>query len=198
MNLSKSNLELCGLTMIMTVELYKNREQSISSSANKMSKKMTDFYNIIDNKLLDKSTFELAKISTEYAIVTSIITNLFHTFEQYIKLEYKLNSGGKDSFMKKLEYKCMKYDYDTKENTYYDSVEKFRKLNNSIKHGKIKSDFKNEFPNFINTDDDLGTLLDNSLNITENDIEECFASLFGFISEMYTYFEDMGYIEEEV
>lgn len=32
MNLSKDNLILCATTMLMAIELYKNREQSISYS----------------------------------------------------------------------------------------------------------------------------------------------------------------------
>lgn len=105
---------------------------------------MTDFYNNVDKELLNKHTTDLAKISIEYILATSTITNMFHTFEQYIKIEYDTDSVNGRSFMEKLGKKCKQYDYDIKKNNYYDSVEKFRKLNNSIKHGKITASLKKD------------------------------------------------------
>ena len=42
---------------------------------------------------------------------------------------------------------------------------------------------------------DYGTILDNKLNITIDEIDECCNCLYNFIDEMNIYFENMGYID---
>ena len=90
-----------------------------------------------------------------------------------------------------------KYDYDLMNNSYFESVNKYRLLNNAIKHGGIE-ELKKEHCYLINQtydDNDYGTILDNKLNITIDEIDECCNCLYNFVEEMNIYFENMGYID---
>lgn len=194
-NLSKEKLQLFYLTMILSNEILKNEENIINNSAKRFRKRVNEFVGINESHILSDKIYEIARISVENTIATSIITNMFHTFEQYIKLEYNITAKGKESVIEKLEGVCHKFNYNVKESEYYETVEKYRKLNNSIKHGKINKDLKKQYPELINDEDDWGTLLNNTFNITEDITSECCSGLCKFVGEMYNYFEDMGYLE---
>lgn len=57
--------------------------------------------------------------------------------------------------MKILEEKCSNFNYDIRKNSYYEIVEKYRNLNNSIKHGKIYNSIKKKYPKLINDEDGI-------------------------------------------
>ena len=127
----------------------------------------------------------------------SIITNMYNTFEQFLKYILNIHSSSKKNLKDLCNNVLEKFDYKCEENTYYEITEKYRMLNNSIKHGKINENIEKNYPELINKNCNVkdGTILDNLLNITEDDIVECFTGLISFIDEMCAYFEDMGYLD---
>ena len=77
-------------------------------------------------------------------------------------------------------------------------IDKYRMLNNAIKHGSISDNIKKLYPELIdkNYNSKDVTILDGILNITEDEIIECFTGFVSFIDEMYEYFEIMGYLSK--
>ena len=157
---------------------------------------MKSFHDFCDNETLNDVMRDYVQSSIDYEMRTSVIMSFYHTFEQYIKIEYKVGYQKGLTFMNELKNKCLDYDYDTEQNTYYDVVEKYRKLNNTIKHGRIIKSYEKDLSEFIVSNDDMGTLMNDPLDITDENIEECYVSLCEFVQEMYCYFEDMEYIND--
>ena len=84
------------------------------------------------------------------------------------------------------------YNYVYEDNTYYKQVDKFRMINNAIKHGGIKK-LKKEYPELINNikeNNKFGTILDNKLKISERELDECRNCLCEFIQEYIALVED--------
>lgn len=190
-NLSKDSLTLFCMDLLLINKAYKNQVNTIDDTAKDFSKKFEDYCKYNDDELSNKM-LEIAKISVEYSVGVSSIITMYHTLEQYIKIEYNIISKNKESIIEKLSDVCVKYNYIVNDNSYYDIVEKYRNMTNSLKHGKIKKSFKNQYPELINSDDSLGTLLNNTFNITESVVDECCFGLVSFVEEMYSYFENIG------
>lgn len=187
----KENLENLGLTLILIKDCYDYLEKNIQKISMNSINKFFEFYPK-DNINLEKDFCNYATSSIENIIGTSLIVNMYHTFEQFIKITFKISDSN---FWEKFKEICKKYDYNVEENSYYETCIQYKNITNSVKHGKICKDL-NKYPSgLVITDDELGTLLNNPFNITNKEIDECFCTLFGFANEMYFYFETLGYLE---
>lgn len=191
---SKNDLFNYYLTMLLIKDFYKNLSIQDETSLPILDE-FKNYANKQDtNDKLNVAIWDFAKLSVEYLQVQSAITIMYHLFEQFIKVFFCIDTN-KDYFVEANEI-TQEYNYNLKDNTYFKTVDKYRLLNNCIKHGGIKN-LEKQYPELINTNCDAnkyGTILDNSLNIVKDNIDECCKSLCQFVSEMYTYFEDMGYI----
>lgn len=191
---SNKNLYNYYLTMLLINNSSKN--YTLSESCEEFLERFKHFYNVDESSEVYVRMFEYSKLSIEYYQRQSAIAMMFHLFEQFIKVFFNI-STDKDYFSEANKI-VKKYDYKFEDNTYYEVFNKYRLLNNAIKHGGIKK-LEKLYPELINIDCDAnkyGTILDNSLNIDDSIIDECCVSLCEFISEMYAYFYDNEYIEE--
>ena len=110
---------------------------------------------------------------------------MYHLFEQFIKIYFNVNL---EKDYKETNIIASTYNYDIKQNENFELVNKYRLINNAIKHGSIK-ELSKYYPDLIND------IHSDKLNITESELDECFICLFEFVVEMNAYFEDMGYKE---
>ena len=124
-----------------------------------------------------------------YSLYESSITQMYHLFEQFIKMVF--SSSIED---RTINYKVIKddYGYDYKKNSYYDLVDKYRLINNAIKHGGIK-ELSSKYPELTrNCTNDCGTIMDDVINLSSDNIDECYDCLYHFALELDSYFKDMG------
>lgn len=195
--ISKDDITRFKLTELMLYESYRNIGLNANKSAENIANRFKEFINK-NNKNVYEAMYNYAKLDVKYLLSLSTITNMYNTFEQFLKKMLNINSNSRENLKELcngvLEEYGYKYKYE--ENTYYEIINKYRILNNSIKHGQIYKSIKKLYPELINKDCNIkdGTILDNILNITEDDIIECCTGLISFIDEMYTYFEDMEYL----
>lgn len=184
MKSENKNFYLFGLSLLMISKLYDNRNMAIKKSSAQFEQEFSDYFNLKDKSDRD-IICEFAEITAKSALGCSLILAMYHTFEQYISLEYGITKKTKLSLTKTLGYKLLdKYQYNIETNSYYEKVEKYRDLSNAIKHNKVTQTFKKKYPDLIDHNSNLGPLLDNSLNIGEEQIHNCYASLFGFAKEL--------------
>ena len=180
---------LFGLSLLMISKLYDNRNMAIKKSSAQFEQEFSDYLNLKDKSDRD-IICEFAEITAESALGCSLILAMYHTFEQYISLEYDVTKEN-SSLTKTLGDKLLdKYQYNIETNSYYEKVEKYRNLSNAIKHNKVTKKFKKKYPDLIDHNSNLGTLLDNSLNIGEEQIHDCYASLFGFAKELIDFLKN--------
>ena len=192
----KDDITLFKLTELMLYESYKNIELNANKSAEDIANRFKKFINKDDKKVYE-TMYNYAKLDVEYMSSLSTITNMYNTFEQFLKKILNIHSSSKKSLKDLCNNVLEKFDYKYEENTYYEITEKYRMINNSIKHGKINENIEKNYPELINKDCNVkdGTILDNLLNITEDSIVECLTGLTSFVDEMRAYFENMGYLD---
>lgn len=184
------NFYLFGLSFLMISKLYDNRNRAIKKSSAQFEQEFSDYFNLKDKSDRD-IICEFAEITVESALGCSLILAMYHTFEQYISLEYGITKKTQSSLTKTLGDKLLdKYQYNIETNSYYEKVEKYRNLSSAIKHNKVTKTFKKNYPDLIDHNSNLGTLLDDSLNIGEEQIHDCYASLFGFAKELIDFLKN--------
>lgn len=195
-NFDEEDLYNYYLTMLLINNLSKNQE-SITDKLNKpFLNRFKQYIKTKDNTELYDKMYDYAKLSVDYLRLQSAITMMYHLFEQFIKVFFNIDANK--NYFDEASKIIKKYNYSFKDNSYFEIVNKYRLLNNAIKHGGIE-DLENECPEFINNNcepNKYGTMLDNSLNISNDNIDECCKGLCDFIDEMYSFFKDMGYIDE--
>ena len=194
---SKDKLELFLLTELLICKSY-NDKNVLEETSDNISKDFCEFYKFDINDNNYKKMYDFAKNSIEYMNKLSAITSMYSTFEQFIKISLNLSNNDM-SLEKKINAKCKEYQcqYCVEENSYYELFNKYRMVNNAIKHGNITMELKRNYPNLFNkacNSKTYGTILDSSLNITDDEVIECYTGLCEFAKEMYSYFEDLGYI----
>lgn len=196
--ISKDKLDGYRLSLLLIHDTYTNNDEIISKKVDEFMEKYNQYNKQKDiNKSVNFNISNYAKMSISYSLLETGITQMYHLFEQFVKIYFNIDLEKDYKETKKL---ANTYNYDLKQNEYFELVDKFRLINNSIKHGGIE-DLRKKYPNLINdtyNDNDYGTILDDKLNITESELDECCRCLYKFVDEMNTYFEDMGYIESEV
>ena len=187
-DMSKEKLVLFLSTEILICKSY-NNINSIEAVSNCMSKDFCEFYRFKENQQEYKKMYDFAKHSIEYMNRLTAITSMYSTFEQYLKVFLELPSKN-TSLEEKVKVVCNRYNYNIEKNSYYEKINKYRIINNAIKHGNISNDFKIKYPNLINQKCNIkkyGTILDSSLNITEDEVTECCICLCNFTKELYEY-----------
>lgn len=195
--ISKDKLDSYRLNLLLIHDTYTCNNDLINNKASEFLKKYQE-YNKIDDKKINSALISYAKMTISYSLLETGITQMYHLFEQFIGIYFNIDLEKNHFTIAGKQSK--KYEYNLKENEYFELVNKYRLLNNAIKHGGIEN-LRKKYPNLINdthNGNDYGTILDDKLNITENELDECCSCLYKYIDEMNAYFEDMGYIEEEV
>ena len=185
--ISKDKLEGYRLNLLLIHNTYTNNDEIIIKKVDKFMEKYNQYNktNTNDNKALNNYT----EMAISYSLFQSGILQMYHLFEQFLKMYFNVELKG--------DYKetvriANKYDYNIKKNEYYELINKYRLLNNAIKHGGIER-LEDKYPSLVNKEDisnEYGTILDDKLNITENELDECCLCLYNFVEEMNTYFED--------
>ena len=174
------NLGLFLTTILLINKTYNYKEKLCDDVAKEFENNFKDFYKINDSK---EVAYNLAKTTVDYYMDTSAIMSTYHAFEQYIKIEYGVKTKGRESLLGNLKTLCKNsYNYDINKNKYLKDVKKYNLIVNSLKHGKIK-DLKEKHPEIIN-DDDPSTLLNNSINITKDLIDNFTVNLINFVEEI--------------
>jgi len=192
LDFTKEKLELFLITELLICKSY-NNSNVIKETAEYISKSFCQFYKFSSDNQEYKAMYDFAKESTEYMNRLSAITGMYSTLEQFLKVSLNPSNDYKKSLEEKIESVCEKYKYSMKDNTYYDIYNKYRMINNSIKHGNPKRQLFQEYPELENKECNIkryGTILDSSLNITDEDVSECCSVLCKFALEMYYYFEN--------
>lgn len=192
---SKDKLDSYYVNLKLIHDTYVNNEQSINKKADSFTKKYNN-YSKNNSVRLTKTINEYAIRTISYSLLEAGITQMYHLFEQFVKIYFNLDVEGMYDSVKKT---AKKYDYDLKKNEYFDLMSKYRLLNNAIKHGSLNN-LKKEYSELINgdtSDNEYGTILDDKLNITEENIDECYVCLCEYVKEMNCYFEDMNFSEED-
>lgn len=195
--ISKDKLDSYRLNLLLIHDTYTCNNDLINNKASEFLKKYQE-YNKMDDKKINSALINYAKMTISYSLLEIGITQMYHLFEQFIKIYFNIDL--ENDYFNKAVKQSKKYNYNLEENEYFELVDKYRLLNNAIKHGGIEN-LREKYSNLINdthNDNDYGTILDDKLNITENELDECCSCLYKYIDEMNAYFEDMGYIEEEV
>lgn len=197
-SISKDKLDGYRLNLLLIHDTYTNNDEVISKKMDKFMEKYNQYNKQKENyESINSNISNYAKIAISYSLLESGITNMYHLFEQFLKIYYNVDI---ESNYKKTITIANTYEYNLKDNEHYEVVEKYRLLNNAIKHGGIEN-LRKKYPSLINNtydDNDYGTILDDKLNITENELDECCSALYKFVEEMNTYFEDMGYLESDM
>ena len=194
---SKDKLDSYRLNLLLIHDTYTNNEEMINRKVNAFLKKYNDYNKLNNDKNIDSNLGEYLKISISYSLFETGITQMYHLFEQFLKIYFNINL---EKDFKNTSKIANRYDYDLTKNEYYELVDKYRLLNNAIKHGGIYK-LENAYFSLINqndNNDDYGTIMDDKLNITENELNECCVCLYKFVDEMNAFFQDMGFVEEEV
>ena len=190
---SKDKLDNYRVDLMLIHDTYVNNERFISKKANSFTKKYND-YSKNNNDKLTQCINDYATRTISYSLLESGITQMYHLFEQFVKMYFNLDVQEEYGFVKTT---AKKYDYDLEENEYFDLMNKYRLLNNAIKHGGLDN-LKKEYPELINgdtSDNEYGTILDDKLNITEENLDECCVCLYKYVEKMNCYFEDMNFSE---
>ncbi len=130
---SKENLENYYLTMILINNSYKNQVFGINKNCEPFLDRFKEYFKCDINDKLYITMFNYVKLSVEYLQMQSAITIMYHLFEQFIKVFFCINMD-KDYFTEAKKI-VEKYEYNFEDNTYYEIVNKYRLLNNFIKHG---------------------------------------------------------------
>lgn len=195
--ISRDKLDDYRLNLLLIHDTYTNNKEFIDKKVDTFLNKINKHNGLkskvkISNSNLDNYT----RMSISYSLFETGITQMYHLFEQFLKMYFNVDL---EKDYKKVIKIANQYDYNLTENEYHKLMNKYRLLNNAIKHGGIIN-LEKEYPSLVNqtyNDNDYGTILDNKLNITEVELDECCSCLYSFVDEMNTYFEDMGYIEME-
>ncbi len=191
---SRDSINIFKLTELMLGELYRNRNIVTEKSATNFAEIHSKSIGCNYKSDIFQAVYNYAKLDTEYMFTLSIISIMYHTFEQLLSKILNPPPCKNKGLFQKCDLVLKEYGYNYKENSHYDIVEKYRLLTNSIKHGKIKQ-LKNKYPELINDDAVDGTILDNALNITNVEVDECLSGLIEYVEELYDYFDVMEYIE---
>lgn len=192
---SKDKMDGFRLTLLLFHDTYTNNSDFTDNKVNEFINKYNK-YSKCSKENNNSNLIEYVKLSITYSLFQTGIIQMYHLFEQFIKMYFKINLES-DCF-KDAEEIAKRYHYNWRSNSYFNAVNKYRLLNNAIKHGGVEK-LKKEYRYLINqtyNENDYGTILDNKLNITNNELDECCSCLYNFVEEMNTYFEDMGYIED--
>lgn len=196
--ISKDKLDGYRLSLLLIHNIYTNNDEIISKKVDKFMEKYNQYNKQKDiNKSVNFNISNYAKMSISYGLLETGITQMYHLFEQFVKIYFNVDL---EKDYKETNKIANTYNYDLKQNEYFELVDKYRLINNSIKHGGIEN-LREKYSNLINDtydDNDYGTILDDKLNITENELDECCSCLYKFVEEMNTYFEELGYVENEV
>lgn len=145
---TKDKLELFLLTQILICKSY-NDKNALEETSDNISKDFCDFYKFDTHNNEYKKMYNFAKNNIEYMNKLSAITSMYSTFEQFMKVSLKL-SNVNGTLEQKIENICKDYDYDVKENSYYEIFDKYRMINNSIKHGNICHELQRKYPSLKN------------------------------------------------
>lgn len=195
--ISRDKLDDYRLNLLLIHDTYTNNKEFIDKKVDTFLNKINKHNGLkskvkISNSNLDNYT----RMSISYSLFETGITQMYHLFEQFLKMYFNVDLEKDYKNVIKI---ANQYDYNLTENEYHKLMNKYRLLNNAIKHGGIIN-LEKEYPSLVNqtyNDNDYGTILDNKLYITEVELDECCSCLYSFVDEMNTYFEDMGYIEME-
>ncbi len=197
--ISKDKLVGYYLNLLLIHDTYTNNDEFISKKTDIFVEKYNQYNNQKENnKSVNSNISNYTKMAISYSLLGAGITNMYHLFEQFLKIYFNIEL--EEDYFSQAKKQCKKYGYDLEKNEYTKLVNKYRLLNNAIKHGGIE-DLKKEHLSLINNtydDNEYGTILDNKLNITENELDECCSVLYKFVEEMNDYFVDMGYMESEM
>ena len=191
---SKEKLDNYRINLILIHDTYVNNEKFLCKKANSFTKKYNN-YSKNNNDKLTQCINDYATRTMSYSLLEAGIMQMYHLFEQFIKMYFNLDVEEKYDFVKKA---ANKYEYNLKKNEYFYLMNKYRLLNNAIKHGGLDK-LEKEFPELINvdaSDNEYGTILDDKLNITEENLDECCVCLYEYVEEMNYYFENMNFSEE--
>ena len=187
---SKEKVSEFKLNMLLIYKTYTDNIKNIDDKVNKLIKEYRSFCGTSEiNDKNCKLIGEYAKISISYGMIQSGITQMYNLFEQFLKVYLNINLNYN---FEKIKNILKEYNYVYEDNTYYKQVDKFRMINNAIKHGGIKK-LKKEYPELINNikeNNKFGTILDNKLKISERELDECRNCLCEFIQEYIALVED--------
>jgi len=168
-------------------DAYINNEDFVNKKADEYLVKFNEFSNNSDDEYSNAiKNFYIKTVL--YSLYESSITQMYHLFEQYIKMNFNISIEDRT-----IDYKMIKadYGYDYKENCYYDLVNKYRIINNAIKHGGIK-ELSNKYPELTRNDiNDCGTIMDDIIILTSENVDECYTCLYNFVIELDSYFKDI-------
>lgn len=176
-------------TMLLIYEMYNHKNMVIEDSILNVNKKMDKFFKgrKFDNKKLKEIINNYSKFCINESYNTSIVLLFYSEFEKYIKELCNVEKTGRKHLREFLKSK-LNYDYD--ENTYSDEVEKFRMINNSIKHGTPTEELKKRCPEIILVNKIGKTTYKYSYNISDQEIIDCFNCLINFVNELNDFVQD--------
>lgn len=195
--ISRDKLDDYRLNLLLIHDTYTNNKEFIDKKVDIFLNKFNNYNGLKSKVKISNSNLDnYARMSISYSLFETGITQMYHLFEQFLKMYFNVDLEKDYKNVIKI---ANQYDYNLTENEYHKLMNKYRLLNNAIKHGGIIN-LEKEYPSLVNqtyNDNDYGTILDNKLYITEVELDECCSCLYSFVDEMNTYFEDMGYIEME-
>ena len=117
---SQNSINIFKLTELMLGELYKNRKIITEKSATDFAEIYSKFIGGNCKSNVYQVMYNYAKQDTEYMFTLSIISIMYHTFEQVlIKILNPPDCKGKSSLFVKCDSVLREYGYNYKKNTYY-------------------------------------------------------------------------------
>ena len=169
------------IIILLISESSKNIKSTINNTA-------LSFSNEYKNDLKVKNALcDYSKVSIEYIHMKLYVVSIYNIFEQYIKLIFNIKDIK--NFYNEKNY------YLYNDNFYYEIVNQCRLLNNSIKHGTISKELDKKYINSFSKEKN-NTILDTSLNIEIEHIEEFCVGVINFVEELINYYKDIGMCEE--
>ena len=185
---NKDNYYIFISSMLLINEMYNHKKKVIDDSIINVNNRMNDFFT---NKKFTNEQLNVindySKFCIDESYKMSIILLFYSEFEKYIKELFNIENTGKLS-LEDVVYEKTKYDY--KENSYYEEVEKYRMLNNCIKHGTPTQTFRKKYSEMVIENNSANTTYKYSFNITDDNINECFNCLVHFVNELNTFVQD--------
>jgi hypothetical protein len=107
---SKDKLNNYQVDLILIHDTYANNEKFISKKANSFTKKYNN-YSKNNNDKLTQCVNDYATRTISYSLLESGITQMYHLFEQFVKIYFNLDVEEEYKFVKET---AKKYDYNSK------------------------------------------------------------------------------------